>query len=145
MQLECGRHPSSGYGLACIACAMKQLCSGYVAHALNPRVILKSGLFSHISWKSCDSDLSNQHPNHASKSAELIAKIQIIYFAMSQAQGIVPDYQMFLFSEPQRGGVASLTNPKWRVSRFGHLVAMNCSLRLKGSEDKKGDGGLKMR
>lgn len=112
MQPECGWHPSSGYGLAYIACATKQLCSGYMAHALNPRVILKSGLFSHISWNSCDSDLSNQHPNHASKSAELIAKIQNIYLAMSQAQGIVPDYQMFLFSEPQRAGVASLNKSK---------------------------------
>lgn len=52
--------------------------------------------------------LSDQHPNHTSKSAELITKIQNIYFAMSQAQGIVPDYQMFLFSESQRAGVASL-------------------------------------
>lgn len=49
MPPERRQHHSSGYGLAYIACAMKQLCSGHITHALNPRVILKSGLFSHFS------------------------------------------------------------------------------------------------
>lgn len=31
---------------------------------------------------------------------------------MSQAQGIVPDYQMFLFSESHRIGVASVNKPQ---------------------------------
>lgn len=67
---------------------------------------------------------------------------------MSQAQGIVPDYQMLLFSEPQRAGVASLNKSKMTSHLVGiscNVVAMNCSLGLKGHEDEKGDGGLKMR